>query len=265
MSESTPISIVVSGATGRMGRAVALLASDDATFLLLGGIDRNASEDDNLYPTISSVAHAGDLLDQADVLIDFSAPALLADVLRARKTAGATSAVVIGTTGLSETEHALVREEAERAPVLVAANFSLGVNLLIELSERVARSLGRSWDVEIVEAHHRRKEDAPSGTALAIGEAVAAGLDEELGKVRVDGRSGRPGARPTGEIGFHSIRGGDVAGDHQVHFLSNLERVELTHRASDRAVFAAGALHAARWIHAREPGMYTMKQVLDLQ
>lgn len=248
-----------------MGRTVARLAAADPSFELIGGIDRAGAEDDEIFPSISSATDAGDLLRTADVLIDFSAPALLTDVLRIRSRVGASGAVVIGTTGLGEIERGVVRDEARRAAVLTAANFSLGVNLLIALSERVARSLGRSWDVEIVEAHHRRKEDAPSGTALAIGEAVAAGLDEDLEAVRVDGRSGRPGPRPSGQIGFHAVRGGDVAGDHHVHFLGDLERVELTHRASDRAVFAAGALHAARWIRGREPGLYTMKEVLDLR
>lgn len=249
-----------------MGTAIARLAADEPErFEVLGGIDRNsAAEHASLFPSISTAEAGADLLLRADVLIDFSAPPLLVDVLRVRREVGAAGAFVSGTTGLGEAEKDLLQEEAERAAVLTAANFSLGVNLLVELSERVARSLGRSWDIEIVETHHRRKEDAPSGTALALGEAVAKGLDQDLDSVRVDGRSGRPGARPDGEIAFHSLRGGDVVGDHHVHFLSDLERIELTHRASDRAVFAAGALHAASWISGRGAGRYSMKQVLDL-
>lgn len=246
-----------------MGRAVARLVDAEPETELIGGVDRTVASLDP-YPVISTIADARDLLARADVLIDFSAPALLAEMLEARKAAGITSALVSGTTGLGEKETRMLDEESSRAPVLTAANFSLGVNLLVQLSERVARILGPAWDIEIVETHHRRKEDAPSGTALAIGEAVASGRGEELASVRIDGRTGRPGARPTGQVGFHSLRGGDVVGDHHVHFLGDLERLELTHRASDRAVFAAGAIHAARWLSGRSPGRYTMKQVLDL-
>lgn len=246
-----------------MGRAVARLVEADPQLELIGGIDREGTASDP-YPVVVGAADAAELLARADVLIDFSAPALLAEVLKARRDAGLTSALVTGTTGLGDAEHGMLREEAESAPVLTAANFSLGVNLLVQLSERVARTLGTAWDVEIIEAHHRRKEDAPSGTALAIGQAVADGLGEDLTEVRVDGRTGRPGARPAGQIAFHAVRGGDVVGDHHVHFLGELERIELTHRASDRSVFAAGAIHAARWLAGRSPGRYSMREVLDL-
>jgi 4-hydroxy-tetrahydrodipicolinate reductase len=263
VSESHPIKVLVSGATGRMGRAVARLVEADPAFELIGGIDREDASAEP-FPVVASMGRAGELLDRADVVIDFSAPALLAELLRARRTAGITSALVSGTTGLGEAEGELLQAETSWAPVLTAANFSLGINLLVQLSERVARILGSAFDVEIVEAHHRRKEDAPSGTALAIGEAVASGLDEKLAAVRIDGRSGRPGPRPSGQIALHAVRGGDVVGDHHVHFLGDLERLELTHRASDRAVFAAGAVHAARWLTGRAPGRYTMKEVLNL-
>ncbi len=246
-----------------MGRAVARLVEADPDLQLIGGIDREGTSAEP-YPVVAAVADSGDLLEGADVLIDFSAPALLTEVLRARRKAAVTSALISGTTGLGDAESEMLREESSLAPVLTAANFSLGVNLLVQLSERVARILGSAWDVEIVETHHRRKEDAPSGTALAIGQAVAAGRDEQLAAVRIDGRTGRPGARPAGQIAFHALRGGDVVGDHHVHFLGDLERLELTHRASDRAVFAAGAIHAARWLNGRSPGRYTMKEVLDL-
>ena len=246
-----------------MGRAVARLAGADPHLELIGGIDREGSSTEP-YPVVAGVRDAAELLSRSDVVIDFSAPALLAEVLQARRSAGLSSALVSGTTGLADDVSEMLRAESGHAPVLTAANFSLGVNLLVQLSERVARTLGTSWDVEIIEAHHRRKEDAPSGTALAIGEAVASGLGEKLSDVRIDGRTGRPGARPTGQIAFHALRGGDVVGDHHVHFLGELERIELTHRASDRAVFAAGAIHAARWLARRSPGKYSMREVLDL-
>lgn len=246
-----------------MGRAVARLVQADPQLELIGGIDRDGAAAEG-YPIVVGIADAADLLARADVLIDFSAPALLGDVLKARRAARLSSALVTGTTGLGDGEREMLRAEADVAPVLTAANFSLGVNLLVQLSERVARTLGTAWDVEIIEAHHRRKEDAPSGTALAIGQAVADGLGEELADVRIDGRTGRPGPRPAGQIAFHAVRGGDVVGDHHVHFLGELERIELTHRASDRSVFAAGAIHAARWLAGRSPGSYSMREVLDL-
>ena len=158
----------------------------------------------------------------------------------------------------------MLERAAERGAVLQAANFSVGVNLLLALAERAAAVLGDDYDVEIVEAHHRRKADAPSGTALALGESVAAGRGVKLGEVRVDGRSGRPGERARGEIGFHALRGGEIVGEHEVAFIGAKERVTLGHVASDRALFAEGALRAARWIAGKPAGRYTMADVLGL-
>jgi 4-hydroxy-tetrahydrodipicolinate reductase len=148
--------------------------------------------------------------------------------------------------------------------VLTAANFSVGVNVLLSLVATAAAALGPEYEVEIVEAHHRRKEDAPSGTALALGRAVAGARGVELDAVRRDGRSGRPGARPAGEIGFHALRGGSIVGEHQVWLIGEMDRLELVHRAADRALFAEGALRAAAWLAGRAPGRYSMRDVLGL-
>jgi 4-hydroxy-tetrahydrodipicolinate reductase len=174
-------------------------------------------------------------------------------------------ALVVGTTGLDDDTVKQLDALARRTAVLVAANFSVGVNLLLGLAEQAARVLpAATYDVEIVETHHGRKLDAPSGTALALGEAVARGRSVELAGVRRDGRSGTTGERPRGEIAFHALRGGSVAGEHHLHFLGQRERIELAHHAEDRALFAEGALVAARWITGRAPGRYTMGDVLGL-
>ncbi|MQA92377.1 MAG: 4-hydroxy-tetrahydrodipicolinate reductase [Gemmatimonas sp.] len=262
---SVPTRILISGATGRMGRTVARLAAADPDFIVVGGLDREgASDPPEEVPEVATPANPGSLLGSADVVIDFSAPAFLRQVLTTRSESGDTTGLVVGTTGLSSEDRILLERASESAPVLTAANFSVGVNLLLMLAEQAAASLGQRFDVEIVETHHRRKEDAPSGTALALGEAVASGRSVDLDEVRRDGRSGRPGPRPDGEIGFHSLRGGDVIGEHHVHFIGELERIDLTHRAEDRAVFAAGALRAARWLAAQKPGFYSMRDVLGL-
>lgn len=248
-----------------MGRTVASLATKDGDVELMGGLDREPDKErPDLLPSISNLEGARELLDRSDVLIDFSAPEFLRGLLQRHADALSGTALVIGTTGLSEEERRLLDQASETTAVLTAANFSVGVNLLLNLVQKAASSLGPEYDIEIVETHHKRKEDAPSGTALALGEAAAAGRGVEFATVRRDGRTGRPGARPEGEIGFHALRGGDVIGDHQVHLISELERVELVHRASDRALFAAGALRAAKWLRGRSPGRYTMAQVLGL-
>lgn len=262
------LGVVVCGASGRMGRTLAQLIGQDAELNLLGGIARTGQADDAHaagFPEVCPLEEAGELIRSADAIIDFSAPEFLARLLAKHREALYGRAVVVGTTGLGSREQTLLAELAARSAVLSATNFSVGVNVLLSLVEQAARALGPEYDIEIVEAHHRRKEDAPSGTALSLGEAVARGREVELGSVRRDGRSGRPGARPAGEIGFHAVRGGDVVGDHQVLFLGDLDRIELVHRASDRALFAAGALRAARWLVGRPVGRYTLRDVLGLQ
>lgn len=263
------LDLVVSGATGRMGRAIARLVSHEEDLRLLGGVAREArSQEESAeagYPEIVTAADAGTLLARAEVVIDVSSP----DQLRALTTAGAEplrgTALVVGTTGLDEAHEARLAALAREGPVLVASNFSVGVTLLEALVEMAARSLpAAEYDLEIVETHHRRKADAPSGTALSLGRAAARGRDARLEDVRRDGRSGRTGERPGGEIGFHSLRGGDVAGEHRVSFFGGLDRIELSHAAASRDLFADGALRAARWLAGRDAGRYEMRQVVGL-
>jgi len=247
-----------------MGRAVAELAGADPAYEVIGGIDRDevAGQPGGVGAPILALGAAGPALAEAQVVIDFSAPAFLLGLLDHWGDALAGRALVVGTTGIDVQGEAAIARAAERTAVLRAANFSVGVNLLAALAERTAAALGPEFDVEIVETHHRRKEDAPSGTALALGEAVAAGRRVVLADVRKDGRTGRPGRRPDGEVGFHALRGGDVIGEHVVNFIGEMERIELVHKAADRRLFAAGALRAATWVAGRQPGLYSMRDVL---
>jgi len=263
MSASAPVRVAISGASGRMGRTLARLAADDPGISIVGGLDREAPATPTAgMPQIVTIDAANTLLADADVVVDFSAPAFLHELLSAHADAFAGTALVVGTTGLGNDVATLLDRAAERTAVLTAANFSVGVNVLLALVERAAAALGPSFDIEIVEAHHRRKVDAPSGTALALGEAAAAGRELEFKRSRRDGRSGNAGPRGVGEMGFHAVRGGEVIGDHTVLFLGDMERVELVHRASNRELFAAGALRAAAWIAGRPAGRYSMGDLL---
>jgi 4-hydroxy-tetrahydrodipicolinate reductase len=265
MPEARPLRVVLCGISGRMGRALATRIAQLHDLRVVGGIDRQDTDTRDAGTPVETPESAGPLIAGCDVVIDFSAPPFLHDLIRLRAAEFAGRALVSGTTGVdAETEAALV-DLSRHAALVRAANFGLGVNLLLALVERAARALPmHSWDTEIVEAHHRDKADAPSGTALALGEAVARGRGQALDEVRRDGRSGRPGARPAGEIGFHSLRGGAVTGEHRVLFLGTSERIELSHLAESRALFADGALAAARWVAGRAPGRYTMADVLGL-
>jgi 4-hydroxy-tetrahydrodipicolinate reductase len=198
----------------------------------------------------------------SDVVIDFTAPT--ATAAHAVATAKLGKAMVVGTTGLSADEAKAVRLAAREIPVVWAPNMSLGINLLLGLVEEVARRLGPDWDVEIMEMHHRGKVDAPSGTALALGRAVAQGRGAVLEEVQQRGRDGITGPRRTGGIGFASLRGGDAVGDHHVVFAGAGERLELSHRAASRVVYAKGAVQAARWVVGRPPGLYGLTEVLGL-
>jgi 4-hydroxy-tetrahydrodipicolinate reductase len=263
------LDVVVSGATGRMGRALGRLLRQSSDLRAIGGIapDPGAGGAEAVgYPVMATVADAGDLVRRAAVVIDFSAPAQLSELVVVHGGALEGRSVVVGTTGLEPDVEGQLDRLAETAAVLSAANFSVGVNVLLGLVERAARVLPLDlYDVEIVEAHHAGKEDAPSGTALALGRAVAGARDVALDGVRRDGRSGRSGGRRAGEIGFHALRGGDVVGEHTVHFIGTRERVTLGHAAQSRDLFAEGALVAARWIAGRDPGRYTMAQALGLE
>jgi 4-hydroxy-tetrahydrodipicolinate reductase len=255
-----PLKLVVLGATGRMGRAVAELARVAGDIELVAGVAREGQGDRVVGPQ-----DAGAVIARADAVIDFSAPAFLEAVLRSATDAFTGRALVVGTTGCGTEVERLLAELAGRSPVLVAANFSPGVNLLLALIERAAAVLAAErYDLEIVETHHRRKVDAPSGTALALAGAAARGRGIDLEEARRDGRSGVAGARRVGEIGLHALRGGDVIGEHRVCFLGDRERIEFLHAAADRTLFAEGALLAARWLTERPPGRYGMQDVLGL-
>jgi 4-hydroxy-tetrahydrodipicolinate reductase len=259
------VRIVLSGATGRMGTTLAALMAEDDGLRLVGGIGRMPERGCDIgCPVVQTPETAGAWMREADVVIDFSSPELLRRLLQMHGDALEGRALVVGTTGLTPDEQELIHVQSRRSAILQAANFSVGVNLLLALAEQASSVLGDDYDVEIVEAHHRRKADAPSGTALALGEAVARGRKVKLADVRVDGRSGSSGERPRGEVGFHALRGGDVVGEHQVMLIGERERITLGHVAQDRALFAEGALRAARWIAGKEPGTYTMKDVLGL-
>ena len=205
---------------------------------------------------------AGELLRGSDVVIEFSVAA--ATAAHATLAAELGTPLVIGTTGLSASETAAMHDAAKRIPIVWAANTSLGINLLLGLVEQVAARLGADWDVEIVEMHHRGKADAPSGTALALGRAAAAARGVTLDAVAQRGRDGVTGPRKSGDIGFAALRGGDAVGDHHVIFAGAGERLELSHRATNRAIYAKGAVRAARWVADKPPGLYGMKEVLGL-
>ncbi len=202
-------------------------------------------------------------VDDFDVLIDFTVPDVTMRHVALCRQAG--KRLVIGTTGLSEAQKAETREAARHTPIVLAPNMSVGVNLCFKLLDIAARVMGDDADIEIIEAHHRHKVDAPSGTALRMGEVVADALGRDLRKVAVYGREGHTGARQSDSIGFETIRAGDVVGEHTVWFATNGERVEITHKASSRMTFAGGAVRAARWLMDRPDGLYDMQDVLGLR
>jgi 4-hydroxy-tetrahydrodipicolinate reductase len=201
--------------------------------------------------------------EEADLFVDFSVPDALREHLETALDGG--KPILVGTTGLTPEHQQLIEEASARIPVLQAANTSLGVNLLAHLVRETAARLGEQWDIEILEMHHRHKADAPSGTALLLGEAAAAGRGVPLDAVSDRARDGITGARQLGHIGFAALRGGSVAGDHQVIFAAEGERIELGHRAESRAIFARGAIEAALWLKDKPPGRYSMADVLDLK
>jgi len=242
-----------------MGRAIAAVAME-AGLPIAGGTDR--TPEDEIAPGIAISADPLALAERADVLIDFSVPGALSTHLDA--CIAARKPILIGTTGLEAVHHALIDEAAALIPVLQTGNTSLGVNLLAALVEQAAAGLAEDWDIEIVEMHHRHKVDAPSGTALLLGEAAARGRGIALADHSDRGRDGITGAREPGAIGFAALRGGSVAGDHQVIFATEGERIEIGHRAENRSIFARGAVKGARWLLGQPAGRYDMKGVLGL-
>ena len=257
--------VCVLGPSGRMGRAVIDAAAGRDDVAISAAVDRSGAP--GLGSDVGSgVAAQDDLragLAASDVYVDFTTPGSTRAAAELARSLN--KAAVIGTTGLTPADEAAVAALAEVAPIVVAANFSLGVNLLLGLVQQAARALGTEWDAEIVETHHRAKRDAPSGTALMIAKAIAAGHGSDYDSVKRHSRDGDIGPRPRGEIGVSTVRGGDVVGEHTAYFYGPAERIEITHRAGSRAIFAAGALRAAAWAVGKPPGRYDMLAVLGLK
>lgn len=244
--------IGIFGYTGRVGQLlVNELLTGDHDLELAGGCAPDAG--DAVYFTTTSPEA---LIDKSDVLIDFTRPE--ATIAHIKCCADKGKAIVIGTTGLSEADEKTLQEAAKKIPVLYAANMSLGVNMLLALVEQAASRLGSDWDIEIFESHHKHKVDAPSGTALALGKAAQKGRGS--GDFAID----RNGKRKQGDIGFAVQRGGDIVGEHDVTFYADGERITLSHKATNRALFARGALHGAAWLHSQPAGLYAMRDVLGL-
>ncbi len=265
------VRIAVMGASGRMGQMLIRLVDENDLTSLSAAIERTGHDwlGRDLGSVMGSAARGlvvtDDLdaaLAQSDAVIDFTAPAV--SVSLAARAAAAGVVHVIGTTGFSEDDLTAIAQAGKAGRIVRAGNMSLGVNLLVTLTRQVAAALGAEYDIEIVDAHHRHKVDAPSGTALMLGEAAADGRNLRLNDVADRGRDGITGARTHGAIGFHAIRGGDYIGEHDVIFAGEGERIVLRHVASDRALFARGAIRAALWAQTVAPGEYSMLDVLGL-
>jgi 4-hydroxy-tetrahydrodipicolinate reductase len=241
--------IIITGAKGRMGRTLIACAPNHPELEIAGQIDQG----DDLRAVI----------ERADVVIDFSSHDATPEIAAVCAEHG--KAMVIGTTGHSDDTKSRITHHASRTPIVLSSNFSTGVNTLFWLTRKAAEILGPGYDLEIVEMHHRLKKDAPSGTARTLAEILADARKEQLEKVVRHGRQGIVGERTAQEIGMHSVRGGDVVGDHTVIFATTGERVELTHKASSRETFANGALRAAQWVVTQKPGLYDMQDVLGLK
>ena len=267
----TDMRLIVAGAGGRMGRALTRVIAETPGAVLAGALEAPGSEllgqDAGVLAGLpaNGVKVSADLWSlsaDADGILDFTVPrATIANVAIAAQRG---LVHVIGTTGLSSSDDAVIKSVTSRAIVVKSGNMSLGINLLAALVKRVAQALDESFDIEILEMHHRAKIDAPSGTALMLGEAAASGRKIALEARSARGRDGLTGARRDGDIGFASLRGGTVTGDHSVIFAGSMERIELTHKAEDRTMFAQGAVKAALWARDKKPGLYTMADVLGL-
>lgn len=265
------VDILIHGAGGRMGLEIARTALGQPEARLVGGVDQpgHAKIGADLgvlcggdaidAPIVDSLETA---LAKPSVVIDFTAPQATQALCRALPSGAA--GLVVGTTGLGDAEKQLVAGVAAHIPVVYSPNMSLAMNLLFHLTRLVAGSLGEDFDIEIVEAHHRHKKDAPSGTAVRLGEMAAEGRGGSYEQLVVHGREGMVGERPPGPIGMHAVRGGDIVGDHAVLFAGNGERLELKHVAHNRTIFASGAVKAALWLADRKPGLYSMADVLGL-
>jgi 4-hydroxy-tetrahydrodipicolinate reductase len=264
--------LIVAGAGGRMGRALTRVISETPGAVVTGALEAPGSEllgkDAGVLAGLpaNGIKLSADLWTlsaDADGILDFTVPA--ATIANVAIAAERGLVHVIGTTGLSASDDAVIKSVTQRATVVKSGNMSLGVNLLAALVKRVAQSLDENFDIEILEMHHKSKIDAPSGTALMLGQAAAAGRKIALEERSARGRDGHTGARRSGDIGFASLRGGTAVGDHSVIFAGPMERIELTHRAEDRTMFAQGAVKAALWARNQKPGLYSMADVLGLR
>ena len=263
--------LIVAGAGGRMGRALVRVISETPGAVVTGALEAPGSallgKDSGVLASLpaNGVELSADLWKlsaNADAIVDFTVPA--ATIANVAIAAERGLVHIVGTTGLSASDMAVIKSVTQRAVVVQSGNMSLGVNLLAALVKRVAASLDDSFDIEVVEMHHKSKIDAPSGTAFLLGEAAAAGRGIDLHAHSARGRDGHTGARRAGDIGFASLRGGTVTGDHSVIFAGPMERIVLSHHAEDRTMFAQGAVKAALWAHGKKPGFYTMTDVLGL-
>ncbi len=256
--------IAIAGAAGRMGQAL-VPAPSESEFSVVGASERPGSPHDGreLAPGVAIADAANKAALTADVWLDFTTPEATLSALDLIKSTNVKAAIV-GTTGLAPMHEQKIAEHAKRIAIVKSGNFSLGVNLLMGLIEQASARLRDGWDVEISETHHRRKVDAPSGTALMMGESAARSRGAGLGDLRAPPHDGQTGPRKEGSIAFAVTRGGDVIGDHEIKFISDEEIVSIGHRALNRALFAKGALHAARWAVAQKPGLYSMRDVLAL-
>jgi 4-hydroxy-tetrahydrodipicolinate reductase len=256
--------VAIAGAGGKMGRALIEAVQADASLTLGAALDVAGSA--ALGTKVGSVTVGSDIeaaISAADLLIDFTRPeGTLAHV---DACAAAGKAVVIGTTGFSPAQLARITQAARRIPIVLSPNFAVGVNVVFRLAQTAAKALGDAYDVEIIEAHHRQKVDAPSGTALMLGKLVAGALGRDLDQVASYGRRGDLGARPAKEIGFHAIRGGDIVGEHTVVFAGAGERVEVAVRSQSRMTYAHGALRAVKFLQGKKSGLYDMQDVLGLK
>jgi 4-hydroxy-tetrahydrodipicolinate reductase len=255
---TAPIRIAIAGALGRMGQAVEKIAGSAPGAVIAARFDRPDAPGEGLLPVEAALA-------VADVVIDFTTPKASVDLARRCARRGG-PALVIGATGATDEQRAAIAEAAQAVPIVYARNYSLGVNLLLSLVAQAARALpAEAYDIEVFEAHHRHKVDAPSGTAFMLGEAAARGRGVELDKVARRARDGITGERPIGEIGFSVLRGGGIVGEHSVTFAAEEEIVTLSHSGRDRGLFARGAVTAARWVVGRPPGLYDMQDVLGFK
>lgn len=264
-SADAPLRIVVVGITGKTGSHIEGLARENDLFEVVAGVSSSQgtltpkghsdAANEAAVPIIASLDDAP----PHDVVIDFSSPKITRAIANAASKRG--TALVVGTTGISADGMAALHAAAQKVPVVYSPNMSVGVNLLFALTQKTSRALSRDWDIEIFEAHHKHKKDAPSGTAVKLAQEAEAGMDSARW---IHGREGDVGARKSDEIGIHAMRGGDIVGEHTVFFVGDGERIELTHRATDRKIFAQGALRAATWAKGEAPGLYSMNDVLGL-